>query len=97
MSDDAWTTALDDFERTLVEQRAAVDRGDPHDVTAYVPHPGLGPMPVSLVPRAKALLQEAERLVHDLQSATTSTQRELGLLDRMRPEAATPSYLDQAM
>ena len=92
-----WTAVLDDFERTLVEQRAALDRGDAQDITGYTPPAGLGPLPASLAGRARAALQEAERLVHDLQSATASTQRELGLLDRMRPEAAAPSYLDQAM
>lgn len=92
-----WANVLEDVERTLVEQRAALDRGDVQDITGYTPPAGLGPLPASLAGRARAALQESERLVQDLQAATASTQRELGLLDRMRPEAATPSFFDQAM
>lgn len=97
MSAARWTAALDAFERTLSEQRALVDAGRPEDVVAFEPPAGLGPLPAALTTRAVSLLQDAQELIGRLQALAAGAHQELALLDRMRPTAAGPSFVDHAM
>lgn len=93
----SWTAALDGLEATLAEQRAALAAGGEVHLEAYAPPPGLGPLPHQLVPRARALLADADALTDAVRAQLSSTQRELALLDRMRPQSASPSYVDRSM
>lgn len=92
-----WAAALDDFERALSEQCAFIAAGRPEEVVAFLPPPDLGPLPDELAPRAASLLQAAQGLVGRLQALAASHHQELALLDRMRPAASGPSYVDHAM
>ena len=93
----SWDSALDAFEQSLAAQRAAVAAGTYDQVVAFTPPPGLGPLPPALAPRARALLVAADDHTRQVQALAGATQRELALLGRMHPEAASPSYVDQAM
>ena len=93
----SWVTALDQFEDALRRQRAAFLSGGGEPVEGFVPPPGLGPLPPEQLPRARALLAQAEELVAQVQAHLVSTGRELALLDRLRPRTSGPAYVDQSM
>ena len=96
MSD--WAAVLDDFERATAAQRAALLAGRPEDVPAFVAPAGLGPLPQELQSRASSLLCEAIALDAEVAAALAGVQRELTLLDRMRPAERTgASYIDSAL
>ena len=93
----SWGGVLDAFERTLIEQYAALERGEADTIEAFVPPQGLGPLPRELAPRARALLLQAEELTRDVRGRAAATSREIAMLGRIRPSDPSPSYLDQAM
>lgn len=91
-----WDQALDRFAAALAEQRVAAAQDEP-ELLAYSPPDDLGPLPARLAARARSLLAEAEQLTELLRTRSRGVQREIALLARHRPEAAAPSFLDQAL
>ena len=94
-----WDEALDALDAELTLSRAVLDSGGSIEpLQDFVPPPGLGPLPVELVPRVHALLAATQELARDLERRLGATRRELAMLDRMRPrESAESSYVDSAV
>ena len=92
-----WTEVLDAFEHRLAEQHAALARDEPAAVHPFVPPAGLGPLPTPLVPRARALLADADALTELLAGATRSTRDQLSLLGRLHQEAPSASFVDASL
>ena len=90
-----WDEQLDRFEQRLADQRQALTEGRPEDVAAFVPQPA-GPLPASLVERARALSAQADALTTELAAATASAARQLQVTTAMQgAQHSTSAYLDQ--
>lgn len=102
---DAWSTALDDLELDLADTQAlitALHNGKPHaDVAAtrpWRPPTGLGPLPESLVERARVVLERQLRVSQQLASAVAVNRRHSRAAAAIRSaETAVPIYVDLAI
>lgn len=94
-----WQQALDALEADLAVSREVLQSGgNVQPLRDFVPPPGLGPLPVDLVPRVHALLAATHELARDLEKRMAATRRELAMLGRMRPRESTESsYVDSAV
>lgn len=95
-----WALALDEFERRILEQRAALDIGEAGDVPAFVPRPDLGAMPPELLSRAQALLAEAKDVEAELAGALAHVGQDLAMVRRLSAStgrAAGAQFLDTAL
>lgn len=81
MTDPAWVAALDDLEQQLSGHRLllALDSDVTADTVTWAPPSGLGPVPSDSLLRARALLQQLEDVVEQLQRARAQTGRGLRL------------------
>ena len=93
MSTAGWASCLDSFAQHLEQQRAALVEGAPEAVTPFVPPPALGPLPVTLLPRARQLHAEAEALTDVITEARSRVQAALLQL-RQPSQSARPAYVD---
>jgi hypothetical protein len=81
-----WVACLDKLAEHLAQQRRALSDGELHAFTAFVPEPGLPPLPECLADRARYLQLEADRLQGDLQTAVTTIKHELARLPTGAPQ-----------
>lgn len=86
MTDARWAVCLNDFAEHLTQQRRALAEGELLAFTAFVPEPGLPPLPASLADRARYLQAEADRLQAELLAAVTAIKAELARLPTGAPE-----------
>jgi hypothetical protein len=93
MNTTTWTTCLDNFADHLAYQREALPAGRPELITPFVPSGDLGPLPVGLLARARALQAQAESLTAAISEARTRTQMALAHLQRPS-EPARPTFID---
>ena len=98
MSD--WAAALDEFERRIAAQRAALDLGDAPDVGAFVPRLELGPLPAALEERARALLAESKDVEAELAGALAHVGQDLAMVRKLDASTGRPAgarFLDTAL
>lgn len=81
MTEQSWTAALDDLEQQLSGHRLllALDSDVPAAAVVWAPPSGLGPVPSDSLLRARALLQQLEEVVEQLERARAGTRRGLRL------------------
>lgn len=75
-----WEACLDGFAAHLEQQRTLLADDMPELLEAFVPEADLGPLPRSLVHRARALQQEADALTHDLSARLDANARQSQLV-----------------
>jgi hypothetical protein len=98
----AWDLTLDELEAAvLAAESLALGAGDGAGAAqAWAPPAGLGPLPASREPRARALAERQQAAVEALTEARDRSARQLAALEQMSSSAdrsAAPSYLDQAL
>mgnify|MGYP003562239708 CR=1 FL=1 len=100
---DRWEEVLDCIEESLVgygDRLVALDQGSGRDVVpAFEPPTGLGPIPPSLLPRARRLAFWATRLDAqiraDLDAAATEIRVRSDARRRPAPAGPEPAILDR--
>lgn len=93
MSTTGWASCLDTFADHLELQRELLAAGSPDLVVEFVPEPGLGALPVALLPRARELQGQADALALMIQDQMSRTLAAIARL-RRPAEAARPSFVD---
>ena len=93
MSTAGWAVTLDRFADHLAHQRAMLDQGAPEQIEAFRPASDLGPLPPTLLPRARELQTQADALVEVLTHARARTAAALERLAEPQ-ERARPAYVD---
>ena len=93
MTHGGWASCLHSFADHLELQRAVLADGRPELVTAFVPSPGLGPLPADLVLRARLLLGQNDALTADLTDRLAATAASLAQLAEPA-ERARSAYVD---
>jgi hypothetical protein len=99
-----WVAALDELEAdvTRVEAMLAADhRARDHPVNdPWHPPDGLGPLPLSLKPRADAILARQIAATQAIAVSLVANRRQAAMMDRIEtgdPHTARPAYVDCAM
>lgn len=93
----AWESALAALEVDVVaaERMLALDRIAQTPVSRWAPPTGLGPLPLALADRAKALLDRQIEVGRRLAEAAELSRRHLRAAHAMRAtEPSAPVYLD---
>ncbi|HMO11906.1 MAG TPA: hypothetical protein PKB06_10495 [Actinotalea sp.] len=94
---DAWSDALDALELDLVvaEQMLTLDRIAADPPQRWAPPSGLGPLPATLVTRARALLDRQLDVSRRLAEAAALSRSQLQAATSLRGrDEAAPVYLD---
>lgn len=94
MSTLRWEAELHRLAQHLAGQRRAVGSGELAAVEAFVPEPGLGPLPVALAARARELQAQSQALQQCLQEARDRTATALTTGAAGRSPGGSPAYLD---
>jgi hypothetical protein len=98
--DQAWVTALADLELEVDRAEALLRSAevDPPEVSAWAPPVGLGPLPESLLDRAKALHARQIKVSSAIVEALTQNRVQAAVAARMETGrvASRPVYVDSA-
>ena len=95
-----WELTLDEFERRILLQRAALDIGEAGEIDPFVPPDRLGPLPAELLARAEALLAEAKDVEAELAGALVHVGQDLAMVRTLAAsagQAAGPRFLDTSL
>ncbi len=79
----SWAHVLDDCAARIDAATAALERGAPAEIPAFVPVEPPGPLPAELVERARALVDRSEALERRLEDERARVRAELLRLPRM--------------
>lgn len=93
----AWGDALDalEIDLALAEQMLTLDRIAADPPRRWAPPANLGPMPASVVDRARALLDRQFEMSRRLSEAAALSRRQLNAATALRTRSeAVPVYLD---
>lgn len=93
MTTAGWASCLDTFADHLAHQRALLAAGSPELLVEFVPEPGLGALPVTLLPRARQLQGEADALAEAVRDQMSRTLAAIARL-RRPVETPRPSFVD---
>jgi hypothetical protein len=96
----SWAETLDAFEARIAEQRAALDRGELEVVPPFVAPPGLGELRGADLVRARALLDETDDLVTELEGTLQHTREDLMVVDQLKrstTDAPVARFIDTAL
>jgi hypothetical protein len=87
-----WAETLDAFEARIAAQRDALDRGELEVVPPFVAPLGIGALAGADLDRARALLNESEDLVAELEGALQHTREDLQVVQQLvKSTAAAPT------
>ena len=78
-----WLEVLDELERRIAAQRAALDLGEAGELDAFEPPADLGPLPQTLLDRAALLLAESLDVAEELQGALTFIGQDLAVMRKV--------------
>lgn len=94
--DSGWAAALDALEAEVERAHALADGGVVADeAPVWRPEAGLGPLPKSLAPRARQLLDAQAAAARRVTEASASSRRHLDVVATLRANGSqSPVYLD---
>lgn len=100
MTTSRWEATLDAFAGCLAEQERLLAEDRVAELPVFAPAPGLGPLPASLVARARELQARSAVLTDEVGRAAHDVSRQLALARRLAScvgpaETASAVFLDQ--
>jgi hypothetical protein len=85
-----WEAALDEFERRIRYQRAALDLGEAGDLGPFQAPTGLGALPEHLAQRAESLLAQSLDVELELAGNVQSLAQDLAVVRTIDASTARP-------